>query len=71
MHGFSRHYIDDLLIRSATYEEHATRLKLIFGQLTHENLKFYSEKSFFPAEKVKFLRHRLSWLIKKRSIEVA
>ena len=53
-------FIDDVLIHSATPEEHLEHLTKLFKMLRRTNLKAHPEKSTFGSEVVEYLGHNLS-----------
>ena len=48
-------YIDDIIIFSASYEEHLARLRLVFNRLRDANLKLKPSKCRFASQSVDFL----------------
>ena len=48
-------YIDDVIIFSADFKEHLTRLKLVFDRLREANLKLKPSKCHFACESVNYL----------------
>ena len=54
---FSYVYIDDILIASATAEEHQHHLRLVFERLAHHGLIINPQKCVFGASSVYFLGH--------------
>ena len=53
-------YLDDLLIFSSTFEEHLSRLKLVFKILIDANLKLKPSKCSICKRSVNFLGHKIS-----------
>ena len=52
-------YLDDIIVFSSTWEEHLTRLRQVFEQLRHANLKLGAQKCTFTAKEVSYLGHRV------------
>ena len=52
-------YLDDIFVFSSTWEEHIARLRQVFEQLRHGNLKLGAEKCTFAAKEVNYLLHRV------------
>ena len=48
-------YIDDVIVFSATFEEHISRLKLVFDRLREANLKLKPSKCNFARSTVNYL----------------
>ena len=53
-------YIDDLLIHSATHQEHITALDNILQRLVQHNIKINLQKCFFGSKEVSYLGFRLT-----------
>ena len=53
-------YLDDIIVFSSTWEEHLARLRQVFEQLRHANLKLGAEKCTFAAKEVSYLGHRVT-----------
>ena len=53
-------YIDDILIASATYEEHLQHLEQVFDRLRTANLMLKPKKCRFLCKEVKYLGHVIS-----------
>ena len=53
-------YLDDVIIFSATFEEHLVRLRQIFDRFREANLTLKPKKSFFGQQRIKFLGHYVS-----------
>ena len=53
-------YLDDIIIFSSTWEEHLARLRQVFEQLRHADLKLGAEKCTFAAKEVSYLGHRVT-----------
>ena len=53
-------YLDDIIVFTATWEEHLTRLWQVFERLRHAQLKFGAEKCMFAAKEVSYLGHRVT-----------
>jgi len=53
-------YIDDIIVFSATVEEHIERLKLMFDRIRTANLKFKASKCCLLRTEVSFLGHVVS-----------
>ena len=60
-------YLDDIIIFSATPEEHLERLRLVFQRFRPHNLKINPDKCDFFRMKVQFLGH----IVRKDGLEVA
>ena len=56
---FSYVYIDDLLVASATPEEHLTHLRAVFECLTQHGIVINPNKCLFGASELDFLRHHI------------
>ena len=52
-------YLDDIIVFSSTWEEHLARLRQVFEQLRHADLKLGAEKCTFAAKEVSYLGHRI------------
>ena len=48
-------YIDDLLIHSATHQEHITALDKVLQRLVQHNIKINLQKCFFGSKEVSYL----------------
>ena len=59
-------YVDDILIHSASFEEHLLHLQTVFDRLKDANLKLQPKKCQFAAKRVEYLGHFFS----KNGIEV-
>ena len=57
---FSYTYIDDLLVASATPEEHLTHLQNVFECLTQHGIIVNPSKCLFGASELVFLRHHIN-----------
>ena len=53
-------YLDDIVVFSATFEEHLARLRGVFERLRFAGLTLKGSKCFFVQEKVKLLGHVVS-----------
>ena len=53
-------YLDDLLVYSATFDEHLNRLQKVFDRLREVNLKLNPDKCFLGRSSVAFLGHVLT-----------
>ncbi len=53
-------YIDDLLIHSATHQEHITTLDNVLQRLVQHNIKINLQKCFFGSKEVSYLGFRLT-----------
>ena len=53
-------YLDDVLVVSATYEDHLTHLRQVFQRFAEFNLKLNPEKCSFFAEKLDYLGYELT-----------
>ena len=53
-------YLDDIIVFSSTWEEHLARLRQVFEQLRHANLKSGADKCTFTAKEVNYLGHRVT-----------
>ncbi len=53
-------YIDDLLIHSATHQEHITALDKVLQRLVQHNIKINLQKCFFGSKEVSYLGFRLT-----------
>ena len=53
-------YIDDILIASATFEEHLQHLEQVFNRLRTANLRLKPKKCRFLCKEVKYLGHVIS-----------
>ena len=53
-------YLDDINVFSSTWEEHLARLRQVFEQLRHADLKLGAEKRAFTAKEVSYLGHRVT-----------
>ena len=53
-------YLDDIIVFSSTWEEHLARLRQVFQQLRHANLKLGAEKCMFAAKEGSYLGHRVT-----------
>ena len=53
-------FVDDLIVFSATFEEHIYRLELAFNRLREYNLKLSPKKCSFFQDQVKYLGHVVS-----------
>ena len=58
--SFARCYIDDIVIWSATFEEHLTHLSAVFARLRDANLKVHPGKCQFAVDSIDFLGHHVS-----------
>ena len=56
---FCRCYIDDIIIRSTTLEEHLVHLHVVFDRLRKAGLKVHPGKCVFGADSIDFLGHRI------------
>ena len=56
---FSYVYIDDLLVASATPEEHLTHLRAVFERLTQHGIVINPNKCLFGASELDFLGHHI------------
>ena len=57
---FARCYIDDIVIWSATIEQHLTHLTQVFNRLRQAGLKVHPGKCVFSFDKIDFLGHNIS-----------
>ena len=57
---FVYNYIDDILIASASSEEHATHLHLLFKRFQQYQMKIKPGKCVFDASSLIFLGHNIS-----------
>ena len=57
---FARCYIDDIVIWSATFEEHLEHLSAVFARLRSANLKVHPAKCQFAVDSIDFLGHHVS-----------
>ena len=53
-------YIDDLLVHSATHEEHLTTLDKVLKRLVQHNIKLNLQKCVFGSKEVSYLGFRLT-----------
>ena len=53
-------YVDDILIHSATYEEHLKNLNKVFNAYTKAGLRLNPKKCHFMASKIDYLGHTVS-----------
>jgi hypothetical protein len=53
-------YLDDLVLFSATKQEHLVQLERIFQPIRHFKLRMKREKCFFGCPEVRYLGHRIS-----------
>ena len=53
-------YLDDVLVHSATFEEHKQHLKTVFDRLRKANLKLHPGKCRFAQQRCQFLGHIIS-----------
>ena len=53
-------YLDDIIVFSKDFEDHITRLKMVFDRLKAANLKLKPKKCVFGCRKVRFLGHLVS-----------
>lgn len=53
-------YIDDIVLASATVEEHLDKLKIVFDRLADHNLKIKPSKCHFMKDTVKYLGFKVS-----------
>ncbi|GES83881.1 KRAB-A domain-containing protein [Rhizophagus clarus] len=53
-------YIDDINVRSKTFEEHLLHLEQVFSRLAQARLKLSPEKCFFFKDEIPFLGHVVS-----------
>jgi hypothetical protein len=53
-------YLDDLVLFSATKQEHLIQLERIFQHIRHFKLRMKREKCFFGCPEVRYLGHRIS-----------
>ena len=53
-------YLDDIIVFSATFQEHIQRLEAVFGHLKAANLKLRPEKCHFAKQQVSYLGHIIS-----------
>ena len=53
-------YLDNIIVFSSTWEEHLARLRQVFEQLRHANLKLRADKCMFAAKEVNYLGHRVT-----------
>ena len=54
---FATAYLDDILVKSNTIEEHQSFLKKIFGRIRKYGLKIKENKYGFLLEEIKYLGH--------------
>ena len=57
---YAQCYVDDLLLFSATWDEHIQHITEVFDRLRASGLKMHPEKSDFAVNKVRFLGFYLS-----------
>ena len=57
---FARCYIDDIVIWSATFEEHLEHLSAVFARLRGAQLKVHPEKCQFALDSIDFLGHHVA-----------
>ena len=57
---FVRPYIDDILVTSASHEDHARHLRLLFDRLSEHGVTLNANKCEFGQESIDFLGHRIS-----------
>jgi hypothetical protein len=50
-------YLDDIICFSATIEEHAEKLQVIFDRLEQANFKIQPQKCVFATDTVEYLGH--------------
>ena len=53
-------YLDDVVVFSATFEQHLARLELVLARFADQNLKVKLSKCFFFKSQVTFLGHVIS-----------
>ena len=53
-------YLYDIIVFSSTWEDHLARLRQVFEQLRHANLKLGANKCTFAAKEVNYLGHRVT-----------
>ena len=53
-------YLDDIIVFSSPWEEHLARLRRVFEQFRHANLKLGADKCTFAAKEVSYLGHRVT-----------
>ena len=53
-------YLDDIIVFTATWEEHHDRLCQVFERLRHAQLKLGADKCTFAAKEVSYLVHRVT-----------
>jgi hypothetical protein len=53
-------YLDELVLFSATKQEHLVQLECIFHHIRHFKLRMKTEKCFFGCPEVRYLGHRIS-----------
>lgn len=58
--GFCRVYIDDLLIHSATFEEHVQHVQQVLSMLRSINMRAHPAKSLWACDIIEFLGHNVS-----------
>lgn len=58
--GFVVIYLDDVVIHSATFEEHLQHLRKVFAVILAAGLKLKERKCFFAARAIKYLGHIVS-----------
>ena len=57
---FATVYVDDILITSATWDEHCSRIELVLRKLHQTNITFKLDKSKFITQELPFLGFILS-----------
>ncbi len=53
-------YLDDVIVFSTSFEEHLSRLKVIFARLNDAELKLKQSKLQYFQKSIKYLRHVVS-----------
>ena len=53
-------YLDDIIVFTATWEEHLAHLRQVFEHLRHTKLKLGADKCTFAAREVSYLGHRVT-----------
>ena len=53
-------YLDDIIVFTATWEEHLDRLRQVFERLRHAQLKLGADKCSFSAKEISYLGHRVT-----------
>jgi hypothetical protein len=57
--GFSKYYIDDIIVSSLTPRDHMHHLRQVFRKLKEHNLKLHLSKCWFFHIQVEFLGHMI------------